>query len=153
MVSSLFLSGDVATPLAALMVTKLILTALCVSFGLVGGLFAPSLLLGATAGATVHTCARLSIACLARWAGRGALAGAALPLMVSRLAARKIRTGGSPHTSLLQSSGELSVCGAAAMLAAMFKAPLTGTLIVFEMSQSYHLVLPAMLACGVAAWL
>jgi CIC family chloride channel protein len=49
--------------------------------------------------------------------------------------------------------GALSLVGMAAAFAAADKAPLTAILIAFELTQDYGLILPLMLACGLATYL
>lgn len=96
--------------LFALALIKLIATCITVGSGGAGGLFAPSLLIGATTGGfigyTVHA------------------------------------LGWFPGTS----PAFFALVGMAAMVAATTHAPLTAILIVYEVTQSYELILPLMFA-------
>lgn len=81
------------------------MTSLCFGSGLVGGLFAPSLFLGATAGAAYQK-----------------LVSTLLQYGVASL----IPIAGPPAYAMV---------GAASVLASMFRAPLTGSLLLFELTR------------------
>ena len=81
------------------------MTAMCLGSGLVGGLFAPSLFLGATAGAAYQK-----------------LVSTVLQYGVASL----IPIAGPPAYAMV---------GAASVLASMFRAPLTGSLLLFELTR------------------
>jgi len=111
---------------------KLLATAVCVGSGLVGGTFAPSLFLGAVLGVAFHSVATagLDTAILA-------LPGAGLAELAAYL----------PHLTAADSTSFASI-GAAATLAAVFRAPLTASLLIFELTRGYELVLPLLAAAG-----
>ena len=100
--------------LGALFILKLIGTSLTLGSGGAGGMFAPSLLLGAALGGTL---------------------GMILESM-----------GWLPHGH----PAHLALVGMAAMLAGTTHAPLTAILIVYELTQSYQVMLPLMFAAVVA---
>jgi len=105
--------GGASTPLHLLLVmlvAKLLMTALCVGSGFPGGVFAPSLFLGAMLGALV-----------------GRLLGLWLP-----------GAGIEPEA--------FALVGMGAALAGAVHAPLTSILLLFEMTQDYRIMPPAMLA-------
>jgi chloride channel protein, CIC family len=100
--------------LAALAVAKIFATAVTLNFGGSGGVFTPSLFIGAAAG--------------------GAL-GSALQALLPSLGVR-------PETYALVGMGGL--------VAAATGAPITGILLVFEMTNDYAIVLPLMLVVVIA---
>ncbi|KAJ1444112.1 chloride channel [Ochromonadaceae sp. CCMP2298] len=100
--------------LLELLTSKLLLSSFCLASGLVGGIFAPSLFFGATAGAAYH-----------------ALVASLLPLALSDTPA-------------------YAAVGAAATLGAVFRAPLTASMLMFEVTQNHDIVLPVLAAAGLA---
>ncbi len=72
----------------------------------------------------------------------GAMLGAAYGLMASSL-----------FPSLGLSSSAFAMVGMAAVLSATIRAPLTGILLLFEMTNDYRIVLPLMLAVGAGMYL
>ena len=100
--------------LGALFILKLIGTSLTLGSGGAGGMFAPSLLLGAAL-------------------------GGALGMILESI-------GWLPHGH----PAHLALVGMAAMLAGTTHAPLTAILIVYELTQSYQVMLPLMFAAVVA---
>ncbi|TFJ83624.1 hypothetical protein NSK_004728 [Nannochloropsis salina CCMP1776] len=111
--------------LLGLLALKAGMTALCLASGLVGGLFAPSLFLGATAGAAYQKLLNLF-------------------LQASGLAATVIPIAGPPAYAMV---------GAASVLASMFRAPLTGSLLLFELTRDYDILLPLMASAGMGSLL
>ena len=107
-------AGPLLLGLAGLALIKLVATSITVGSGGAGGLFAPSLLIGASTGGfvgyTVHA------------------------------------LGWFPGTS----PAFFALVGMAAMVAATTHAPLTAILIVYEVTQSYELILPLMFAAVVS---
>lgn len=107
-------AGPLLLGLAGLAIIKLVATSITVGSGGAGGLFAPSLLIGAATGGfvgyTVHA------------------------------------LGWFPGTS----PAFFALVGMAAMVAATTHAPLTAILIVYEVTQSYELILPLMFAAVVS---
>jgi CIC family chloride channel protein len=100
--------------LASLCVLKIIATCLTLGSGGSGGVFAPSLMMGACA-------------------------GGAFGLLVDGL-------DWAPHAS----PAHYALVGMAAVVAATTHAPLTAILIVYEITQSYQIILPLMLAATVS---
>lgn len=100
--------------LMSVLFVKVFVTAICASSGLVGGIFAPSLFLGALTGASLHN-----------------MASAAL----------------SP--SMLADLPAYAIVGAGSVLAAVFRAPLTACLMLFEVTRDYDVILPLMVSAGV----
>ena len=100
--------------LIGLAVVKLVATSITVGSGGAGGLFAPSLLIGASTGGCI---------------------GYAVHLF-----------GWFPDTSPVY----FALAGMAAMVAATTHAPLTAILIVYEVTQSYEVILPLMFAAVVS---
>ena len=98
--------------LGLLLVLKLAATALCIGFGLFGGVFSPALFVGAAAGAI---CGRV-------------------------LAAMGV-AGAAPA---------LAICGMAAVASAVIGAPLSGVIIMLELTMSYEFALAAMLSVMVS---
>ena len=98
--------------LMLLLVLKIAATALCIGFGLFGGVFSPALFVGAAAGAI----------------GGRILAGLGL-------------AGGGPA---------LAVCGMAAVASAVIGAPVSGVIIILELTMSYEFALAAMLSVMVS---
>ena len=101
--------------LAILLLLKILATALCIGFGLFGGVFSPALFVGAAAGAI----------------GGRLLAGLGV-------------VGGGPA---------LAICGMAAVAAAVIGAPVSGVIIILELTMSYEFALAAMLSVMVSIML
>jgi CIC family chloride channel protein len=113
-VINLMLDGHYAVPLLALLlVAKAVATTASVSSGSPGGVFTPSLFLGAAAGGLI-----------------GAAAGSLLP------------THGA--------TGGYVLVGMAGAIAATTHAPIMATVLGFELSGDYAIVLPLFLATGLA---
>ena len=101
------------TLLLTILVAKTVMTALCLGFGLYGGLFSPALFVGAAAGASLQ----------------------------KLLATIGISVGGPV----------MVVCGMAAVASAVIGAPVSGVLIMLEMTMSYEYAVCAMLSVVIAA--
>jgi CIC family chloride channel protein len=97
-----------------LLIAKLVLTTVSIGGGFVGGVFAPALFIGATAGGAF-----------------GLLAERAFPGL-----------GINPSA--------FALVGMAALLAAAVHAPLTAIILLFEMTNDYHIILPLMFAVAVS---
>eukprot|EP00611_Tribonema_gayanum_P011721 TRINITY_DN2207_c0_g1_i2.p1 TRINITY_DN2207_c0_g1~~TRINITY_DN2207_c0_g1_i2.p1 ORF type:complete len:845 (+),score=244.22 TRINITY_DN2207_c0_g1_i2:159-2537(+) len=126
-----------ALQLARLCVVKAVMTAVCFGSGLVGGTFAPALFLGATAGA-----------CYQRGVVNLLSALSANPFLFHN-------GGGAFVNGLLNVAAgpAYSMVGAASVLAAVYRAPLTSSLLLFELTRDYDIVLPLMASAGVASLL
>jgi H+/Cl- antiporter ClcA len=111
--------------LLCLLVLKSTTTAVSAGSGLVGGTFAPALFLGATVGASFHNL----LAALLRHPLL--LAGSLFPMMAEL-----------PTYAMI---------GSASVLAAFFRSPMTATMLLFELTRDYNVVVPLMASCGVAS--
>ncbi|XP_022848344.1 chloride channel protein CLC-f [Olea europaea var. sylvestris] len=108
--------------LAQLSAAKVVATALCKGSGLVGGLYAPSLMIGAAVGAVFGGCA-------------GEMINSAIP----------------GNTAVAQPQA-YALVGMAATLASVCSVPLTSVLLLFELTRDYRILLPLMGAVGLAIW-
>lgn len=110
------LNGALALNMAvAILVAKLVATALCLGFGFGGGVFSPSLAMGAVTGCAF-----------------GIVATAAVP------------------TGLSSGAGAYAVVGMGAVAAAVLGAPISTSLIIFELTANYALTIAVMTAVVVA---
>ena len=113
------MSGFSVPTIGVIVLFKIVATATCRSSGLVGGVYAPAIFIGAAVGAGF-------------W------------LSTSTAAAM---------SGVVLSSPEMySLVGAAAMLAAFCRVPLTAILLLFELTQDYTVILPALASVGFARW-
>mmetsp|Transcript_3088 Transcript_3088/g.6790 ORF Transcript_3088/g.6790 Transcript_3088/m.6790 type:complete len:722 (-) Transcript_3088:125-2290(-) len=129
--NGLFLNDGISTVnLFILLVAKLLTTAICASCGLVGGTFAPSLFLGGVLGAGFHNVISDSLQSISH----------ANP----DLSAYPIFQG-------ISGLPAFAMVGAASVLAALFRAPLTASLLLFECTRNYDVILPLMASAGVAS--
>ena len=94
--------------LIVLFIAKIGLTALCIGFGMFGGVFSPALLVGASAGAIVG------------------------------------RVGAS--IGLVSAGPGMAICGMAAVASAVIGAPVSGVLIILELTLSYEFAVATMLS-------
>lgn len=101
--------------LAVLLLLKILATALCIGFGMFGGVFSPALFVGAAAGAI----------------GGRILAGLGI-------------AGAGPA---------LAICGMAAVASAVIGAPVSGVIIILELTMSYEFALAAMLSVMISIML
>uniref|UniRef100_A0A7S2YDZ2 Chloride channel protein n=1 Tax=Entomoneis paludosa TaxID=265537 RepID=A0A7S2YDZ2_9STRA len=109
-----------------LLVVKTVATAISAGSGLVGGTFAPSLFLGGMTGALFHN-------------------------VVSQI----FLAGGTNDASIapfqLADVQAYALVGAAGVLSALFRAPLTASLLLFELTRDYDVILPLMATAGVGS--
>ncbi|KAL6999010.1 hypothetical protein U1Q18_000176 [Sarracenia purpurea var. burkii] len=108
--------------LAQLAAAKVVATALCKGSGLVGGLYAPSLMIGAAVGAV--------------------FGGVAAELVNSAI----------PGSAAVAQPQAYALVGMAATLASVCSVPLTSVLLLFELTKDYMILLPLMGAVGLAIW-
>ncbi|KAK9072213.1 hypothetical protein SSX86_008645 [Deinandra increscens subsp. villosa] len=108
--------------LAQLATAKVVATALCKGSGLVGGLYAPSLMIGAAVGAVF-----------------GGLAG-------------QLINSAIPGNTAIAEPQAYALVGMAATLASVCSVPLTSVLLLFELTKDYRILLPLMGAVGLAIW-
>jgi len=131
------LSNNAIPTLSALtfLAAKIFTTAVSAGSGLVGGTFAPSLFLGGMCGASFHNIIQF----LLRSVDNGiALKGyeILLPLgVVFQLASVPL----------------YAMLGAASTLAALFRAPLTASLLLFELTRNYDILIPLLASAGVGS--
>jgi hypothetical protein len=110
-----------------------VLAAAGVGSGLIGGTFAPSLFLGATLGVFYQSVVNDVVSTLAT------VLSATTPDLSFTV---------PPMTTTAAETPAYALIGAAATLASVFCAPMTATLLVFELSRDYDLVLPLLAAAG-----
>ncbi|KAL2653122.1 hypothetical protein R1flu_021250 [Riccia fluitans] len=120
-------SGKTATApgqglLIQLICAKVFATSFCKGSGLVGGVYAPSLFIGAAVGSVYGTMAGKAI-------------NAAMP----------------GHDTVAHPQA-YALVGMAALLAGACSVPLTSVLLLFELTKDYHILLPLMGGIGVAIW-
>lgn len=126
--NGLFLNSNISTQyLFILLVAKLMTTAVSASSGLVGGTFAPSLFLGGVLGAGFHNVVADSLNVLVQ--------------QYPELANYPIVQG-------ISGLPAFAMVGAASVLAALFRAPLTASLLLFECTRNYDVILPLMASAG-----
>ncbi|XP_073025905.1 chloride channel protein CLC-f-like isoform X4 [Primulina eburnea] len=108
--------------LVQLSAAKVVATTLCKGSGLVGGLYAPSLMIGAAVGAV--------------------FGGSAGQLINSAI----------PGNATIAEPQAYALVGMAATLASVCSVPLTSVLLLFELTRDYRILLPLMGAVGLAIW-
>ncbi|KAK1406909.1 hypothetical protein QVD17_38518 [Tagetes erecta] len=108
--------------LAQLAAAKVVATALCKGSGLVGGMYAPSLMIGAAVGAVF-----------------GGTAGEFINSAI-------------PGNTAIAEPQAYALVGMAATLASVCSVPLTSVLLLFELTKDYRILLPLMGAVGLAIW-
>ncbi|GLT26453.1 hypothetical protein SLA2020_015160 [Shorea laevis] len=108
--------------LTQLAAAKVVATALCKGSGLVGGLYAPSLMIGAAVGAV--------------------FGGSAAEVINSAI----------PGNAAVAEPQAYALVGMAATLASVCSVPLTSVLLLFELTKDYRILLPLMGAVGLAIW-
>jgi H+/Cl- antiporter ClcA len=122
-------SAMTTTMLITLLAVKIISTALCAGSGLVGGTFAPALFLGAMTGASFHN------------------------IMSGLFQFGEIGDVGffAGYAMQLADLPAYAMVGAASVLAALFRAPLTASLLLFELTRDYDVILPLMASAGIGS--
>ncbi|KHG19218.1 Chloride channel CLC-f -like protein [Gossypium arboreum] len=108
--------------LTQLAAAKVVATALCKGSGLVGGLYAPSLMMGAAVGAVFGG------------------------------SAAKLTNSAIPGIAALAQPQAYALVGMAATLASVCSVPLTSVLLLFELTKDCRILLPLMGAVGLAIW-
>lgn len=126
--NTLLKNDDLPTDLIfELLFVKIFTTAVSAGSGLVGGTLAPSLFLGGMAGASFHSVVEFVLLHI------------------------------PSEFDLLGTGFELAdvpayaMVGAASTLAALFRAPLTASLLLFELTRNYDVLLPLLVSAGVAS--
>jgi H+/Cl- antiporter ClcA len=123
-----------AAGLGALVVAKMVATGVCRSSGLVGGLYAPSIFIGAAVGLALRTAA-----------------SSVTDTAAAESAVMWLQTQFGLGADL-SSPDTYALIGAAAMLAASCRVPLTAVLLLFELTQDYTIILPTLATVGFALW-
>lgn len=106
----------------SLLAAKILATAVSAGSGLVGGTFAPSLFLGGMTGAAFHN-----------------------------IVQNMFRLSATASPFFLADVQAYALVGAAGVLSALFRAPLTATLLLFELTRDYNVILPLMATAGVGS--
>lgn len=114
--------------LISLLGVKTLSTALAAGSGLVGGTFAPSLFLGATTGAAFWNV----MTALFRYTSKSNIGVGGPALILADLPA-------------------YTMVGAASVLAALYRAPLTASMLMFELTKDYDVILPLMASAGIGS--
>ena len=122
--------------LVLLLGLKLVLSSVSVASGLVGGVFAPSLFFGAVAGTAYHQTLSVGVDCLTALVRETGGTTAYVDDLTGFLA--------------IDSANAYATVGAAATLGAIFRAPLTASMLMFELTQNHDIVLPVLAASGLA---
>ena len=129
--NGLFLNNGIPTEyLFVLLVAKLLTTAISASSGLVGGTFAPSLFLGGVLGASFHNI---------------------ISDVLLSISQSYPELSDFPIFEGISGLPAFAMVGAASVLAALFRAPLTASLLLFECTRNYDVILPLMASAGVAS--
>ncbi len=130
--NGLFLNSNIFSTeyLIVLLAAKLMTTAVSASSGLVGGTFAPSLFLGGVLGAGFHNVVEDSLQVLVQ---------------------QHPELSTYPIVEGISGLPAFAMVGAASVLAALFRAPLTASLLLFECTRNYDVILPLMASAGVAS--
>jgi H+/Cl- antiporter ClcA len=111
--------------LLTLLAAKIFTTAVAAGSGLVGGTFAPSLFLGGMCGASFHNIVQFLFTSFDVTAVGGFWALSDVPAY--------------------------AMVGAASTLAALFRAPLTASLLLFELTRNYDILIPLLASAGVGS--
>ena len=121
--------------LLQLLLIKIQLSALSIGSGLVGGIFAPALFFGATAGSAYHAIVSNALSNFHS-------------LIDPYLSAEWFQYSNKFLT--IANAPAYATVGAAATLGAVFRAPLTSSMLLFELTQNHDIVLPVLAATGLA---
>lgn len=127
MLNSKLLVDDSIGFILSLLAVKMGATAIAAGSGLVGGTFAPSLFFGAMTGAAFHQA------------------------LVGSIATNPDLWMLTPWADGVADTPAYAIIGAASVLAALFRAPLTATLLLFELTKDYDVLLPLMVSAGLAS--
>jgi len=124
-----------------LLFLKLTLSAVSLGSGLIGGVFAPSLFFGAAAGTAYQNLMVQVVAQLN--ANVYSIVSHSDYLMTNPDALQAITNFFS-----IASAPAYATVGAAATLGALFRAPLTSSMLMFELTQNHEIVLPVLVSTG-----
>ena len=135
------LSGGIQFPtylVLELLALKLTLTSFSVCSGLKGGILAPALFFGAAAGTAYHDVVVGLISVV-----QDAFGGLSADTLLGPEAASSLVTFFS-----VAGAPAYATVGAAATLGALFRAPLTSSMLMFELTQNHDIVLPVLVSTG-----
>jgi len=121
--------------LLLLLAAKIFTTAVSAGSGLVGGTFAPSLFLGGMCGASFHNIVQ---SIFNAFDASGGIGGSQIffPMGI---------------VFQLADVPAYAMVGAASTLAALFRAPLTASLLLFELTRNYDILIPLLASAGVGS--
>lgn len=117
---------------------KLVLSSFSLGSGLIGGVFAPSLFFGAAAGTAYHDILASIIEFFPHLAVK--------PHMMPTEAVVALPT--DPAFFSIANAPAYATVGSAATLGALFRAPLTSSMLMFELTQNHDIVLPVLVSTG-----
>jgi len=120
--------------LLTLLGAKIFTTAISAGSGLVGGVFAPSLFMGGMCGASFHN--------IVQWLFRTFDATSLSGYQIFFPMGIVFQLADVPAYAMV---------GAASTLAALFRAPLTASLLLFELTRSYDILIPLLASAGVGS--
>ena len=135
------LSGGIQFPtylVLELLALKLTLTSFSVCSGLKGGILAPALFFGAAAGTAYHDVVVGLISVV-----QDVFGGVSADTLLGPEAAASLVTFFS-----VAGAPAYATVGAAATLGALFRAPLTSSMLMFELTQNHDIVLPVLVSTG-----
>ena len=138
------LSGGIQFPtylVIELLALKLTLTSFSICSGLGGGILAPALFFGAAAGTAYHDIVVGLISVV-----RDAFSGLFSSSLISPLGA--VDTNSIIPFFSVAGAPAYATVGAAATLGALFRAPLTSSMLMFELTQNHDIVLPVLVSTG-----
>ena len=114
--------------LIQLLAIKIALSSFSLASGLVGGVFAPSLFFGSIAGTAYHD------------------------IIVGFIGSLN-ESSGVDLSPFIASAPAYATVGAACTLGALFRAPLTATILMLELTENHDIVIPVLLSSGIAGFL
>lgn len=138
------LSGGIQFPtplILKLLALKLSLTSFSICSGLSGGILAPALFFGAAAGTAYHDVV-VGLISLVHDTFTGLFPDAPSTVLES-----VAHSSAVPFFSVAGAPAYATV-GAAATLGALFRAPLTSSMLMFELTQNHDIVLPVLVSTG-----
>jgi H+/Cl- antiporter ClcA len=139
------------TLIGSLLGVKTLMTAICAGSGLVGGTFAPSLFLGAMLGAGFHEVASQT---LQTFYGFDLVSSGGHNMDAYTFGFSSVVMTNAQNTVpqlQLASTPAYAMVGAASVLAALFRAPLTASLLLFEITRNYDIIVPLMASAGIGS--
>lgn len=153
--NSLLLDNSIPMEMAlSLLLVKGVMTAISAGSGLVGGTFALALFLGAMLGSafqggTVHAIETLMNWNLVDHPVLDAMTFGALSS--NHFLSDLVQNFAIPNSLEIAGLPAYAMVGAASVLSALFRAPLTASLLMFEVTRSYDAILPLLASAGVAS--